>query len=821
MSASVGLLLLLSFAEPQDGPEIAPQHLESDEIVVTADSYGQARVESESEFDEAAIAAHGTDNIQQLLERLKPFLAPDGEEPILLINGEPAGEDKSILGYPPEALRALALLKPEAAAEYGYPSGKRVVNLVLKRRFSSYNVDIGYDQPTAGGKSGLKLSASRTAIQGRSRWNVNARLSRDTAMLKSKRNGIRREGIFDQRGILRGIGGGELDAGFSDLIGREIAFAGLPDLLAGRDWLLTDFVDRAELAEPIDVFDYESLSPARRNANLTIGYTRPVAGWNISLNLNASISDNHSMRGPAMAQYIWRGDDQGSPFVDDVEVIRPLEGLAVLRVNGESKSLRAGLTMNGRLAGWQSNFGVNVGRSWDENGLESGVDRAALQQAIDGGEIGVLDPLGREWLLSNRSKGLSDQLSVQMSTQKGIFSLPAGDSSFSVHLNGSRYSSERTQWNGDGQGVLRKNSRQQGSARASLSFPINRDDQKLLPIPGNLSFDVNGGISRSTGSGGQQNWTISGQYEPWPWLQLSASVDGSSSAPDFTQLDGQIDQQIMRIFDFLKQEMVDVIWITGGNPNLRRGTQRSISLRAMIRPFGRNGPSLNTSYRRSLSRHRIMALPELTPAVEAAFPERFERDENDNLLSVNARSINMEKASESDLANNISMRWPTGSSAGADQLQIQASLNHRMRLTAIQRITPYHPVINLLGGDSGQSRHNLSGQITVSRSGVGGTLSGNWSSAGRLRAAGPDAMTLIFKPPVILSLSSYMEPERLWPTLKENKIFKGMRFSVDVQNLTRAYRKVFREDGSVPPGYSRDDVDPMGRTIRVSVRKKF
>jgi hypothetical protein len=79
----------------------------------------------------------------------------------------------------------------------------------------------------------------------------------------------------------------------------------------------------------------------------------------------------------------------------------------------------------------------------------------------------------------------------------------------------------------------------------------------------------------------------------------------------------------------------------------------------------------------------------------------------------------------------------------------------------------------------------------------------------------------VFKPPLMLSLSSYMEPEKLWPTLKENKIFKGLRFSVDVQNVTRAYRKVFREDGSVPSGYSRDDVDPLGRTIRVNIRKKF
>lgn len=821
MSASLTLLMIFALAEPQKVEESPPQRVEHDDIIVTAESYGQARVESETEFDEAAIAAHGTDSIQQLLERLKPFLSPDGEEPILLINGEPAGSDQSILGYPPEALTALALLKPEAAAEYGFPGGKRVVNLVLKRRFSSYNGDIGYDQPTAGGKSGLKLSASRTAIQGRSRWNVNARISRDSAMLKSKRNGMRREEIFDQRGIVRALGGGELDAGLSELVGNPVDFAGLPDFIAGQMWDLSDFAGRANLAEPIDSFDYESLSPSRRNANLTIGFSRPLGGWNLSLNLNASAGETHSLRGPAMAHYIWRAGDDASPFANDVEIIRPLENLAVLQVNGENKSLRAGLTLNGKLAGWQSNFGVNISRSWDENQLESGVNSVALQKAMDDGLMGAQDPLGREWLLVNRSKGQSDQISMQMSVQKPIFSLPAGDSSFSLNLSGSKFSSKRTQWNDDRNPSNQKNSRQNGNARISLHLPINRNDISLLPIGGNLSLDFNASISRSTGSGGQRQWTISSQYEPWSWLQISLSRDEASSAPDFTQLDGQIDRQINRIFDYYRQEMVDVVWITGGDPDLRRGTRQGTNLRAMIRPFGSRGPSLNVNYRHSQSRHMVMGLPELTPAVEEAFPEKFTRDSEGQLISVDARSINMDRESSSDLGSGITMRWPMEASVDPNQLQLQASINHRMRLTALQRITPHHPVIDLLGGDSGQSRHNISFQFTASRRGVGGTISGNWSNGGRLRSASSDVPSLIFKPPLMLSLSSYMEPERLWPSLKENILFKGLRVSIDLQNLTRAYRRVFRDDGSVPPGYGRDDVDPLGQTIRVSLRKKF
>src|SRR3546814_4201289 len=95
------------------------------------------------------MASHGADDIQDLLTRLSPFIDPSGEEPVILINGKPAGFDRSILTYPAEALQRLAVLKPEAAAQYGEPAGKRVVNLVLKKHFSMWNADAGVDFATA------------------------------------------------------------------------------------------------------------------------------------------------------------------------------------------------------------------------------------------------------------------------------------------------------------------------------------------------------------------------------------------------------------------------------------------------------------------------------------------------------------------------------------------------------------------------------------------------------------------------------------------------------------------------------------------------
>lgn len=201
---------------------------ETDEIVVTADRYGEAKVAAESEFDEEEIASHGADSIQDLLTRLSPFIDPGGEEPVILINGKPAGFDRSILSYPAEALQRLAVLKPEAAAQYGEAAGKRVVNLVLKKHFSMNDADAGVDFATAGGQVGGNLSANRTAIDGDMRWNATVRIGADSAFRKNARALPPRDGVFDTVGFVSAPDGGEIDPALSLIAAQPVTAAAIP-----------------------------------------------------------------------------------------------------------------------------------------------------------------------------------------------------------------------------------------------------------------------------------------------------------------------------------------------------------------------------------------------------------------------------------------------------------------------------------------------------------------------------------------------------------------------------------------------------------------
>jgi outer membrane receptor protein involved in Fe transport len=153
----------------------------------------------------------------------------------------------------------------------------------------------------------------------------------------------------------------------------------------------------------------------------------------------------------------------------------------------------------------------------------------------------------------------------------------------------------------------------------------------------------------------------------------------------------------------------------------------------------------------------------------------------------------------------------------SDPLQFSVALNHNMRLKDELQTRAGLPAIDRLA-DSGQSRHSLSLQATAGKRGVGASLNGNWSSAARVR--GVDR-TFHFKPPVIFNMSMFAEPDRLFERMKGSGLMKGLKISLDIQNLFNGYRRVTTDDGAVAAGYSRDEIDPLGRTVRITLRKKF
>ena len=798
-----------------------------DEIVVTAERRGEAKVAAESEFSEDEIAAQGADSIEDLLTRLAPFISDDGEEPVILINGKPAGFDRSVLSYPAEALDRLAVLKPEAAAQYGEPAGKRVVNLVLKKNFSMLNADAGADFATGGGQYGGTLSVRRTAISGDMRWNVQARVGADSAFRKAARNIPPREGIFDSVGFISAPDGGEIDSALSLAAGQVVTVAAIPSGALTGIAGLDDFAATAGVLHPVDPNRYETLRSSRRNAGLNIGVTRPIGNFSASLSLNANRSSSDGERGLPMASVVLPAGHPFSPFASDVVLTRPFAGERALRIDNGSTSLGATLTLNGSIGDWQTSLAASYSRNRADNFIENGVDIVRVQQLIDADDPGF-NPFGiwdEGLMIATRSRTKGENLSARLNVRKTIVDLPAGPLVWNLTANTGRNSTHSRQFDAAGDLIAANRlTRSQSSAQMSVSVPISRNDGAGTGWLGDLAVDLSASAQTMTNSRPQKGFGGNVSWSPWPIIQLRGAIDLTENAPSFDQLDAPVLTTVNRIFDYARQEIAEPLWITGGNPDLNRGRQQKLTLGAMLRPLGGQVLTLNLGYRQSVAKGGLAAFPELTPAIEAAFPERVTRDTEGRLVAVDARAINIARDSNSDLSTGIVLRLDGAGKPDAktgDPLQFSLSINHRMRLSDELLTRAGVPVIDQLR-EGGQSRHNVSLQASLGKRGIGGTLNGNWSSSGRLRGGGADgAGGFVFKPPLTFNLSAFVEPGRLIDAWKKKSVIGDLRLSIDVQNLFNGYRRVTLDDGTVPAGYSRDEIDPLGRTVRLTLRGKF
>ena len=802
-----------------------------DDIVVTARRRGEARTPPETEFSEDEIATFGADSVQELLGRLEPFINAGDDAPALLINGKPAGFDQSVLSYPPEALERLAVLPPEAAARYGQPSGKRVVNLVLKQKFASTNLDAALTWATRGGQHGGQLSAGQVTINGDTRWNAQAFVTRDSALRKSARNIPPRPGAADRVGYVASAGGTEIDPALSLGAGGLVTVAAIPrEAVAGAP-TLADFVATANSTHPLDPNDYETLQPSRRSLSFRAGAGRPVGEFSASLNINASRNTSRGQRGLPMASVLVPASSSWSPFASDVILTRPFDGERVLRNDNTSKQLGISLTLTGAIAGWQTSFSTNYGRNWSNSLLEHAVDVSSVQASITAGDpaFNPYGPWEEHLLASSRYRSRGDRLDASLNVMKSILSLPAGPASTTLALNASRYRTRS--WQADTLIDLisqEKTTREQMDGQITFSLPLSRRVDGEKSSIGDLTLDLTMSGQAMSGTPLQKRYGSTVIWSPFPALQLRGAFDHVETAPMLEQLNGPIISTISRVYDYSRQEMAEPVWTIGGNPDLQRGQRQSLAVSAQVRPLSSQALTLNVAYRRTVAKGGVAGFPVLTPAIEAAFPERVTRDAEGRLIAVDARPINIAHDTNAELASSIVLRWQSGQNAKmdgaqarpADPLMVTASLNHQWRLENELLIRPGIAPIDQLGEDGGQPRHMLSLQVTAGKRGMGASWSANWTGDARLRGTTP-SQDFHFKPFMTHNLALHIEPYEVFSSLNDAGWAKNLRISFDVQNLFDGYRRVTFADGSTPGGFSRDEIDPLGRTVRLSAQKRF
>ena len=203
--------------------------------------------------------------------------------------------------------------------------------------------------------------------------------------------------------------------------------------------------------------------------------------------------------------------------------------------------------------------------------------------------------------------------------------------------------------------------RNEQSIRGALDIPLTSRDNGFLPQVGNLDATAEYSRVHFSDAGTIDHHALGLTWEPVPPLRLGADIR-STERPAAIQTLGNpvIVSPDVRVFDPLTGETVDVVQITGGNPTLLPEKTKIRRVNALLRLVPRLNLQLNAEYTDTDARHFVSSLPEASAAVMLAFPDRFIRDPNGVLTTIDLRPVNFNSHREKRLRYGLSLATSIG-----------------------------------------------------------------------------------------------------------------------------------------------------------------
>lgn len=669
---------------PRDDPMAAP-----DDIVVQGKpppGQVQSDVKPELVLNPADIRAYGVNSITELLAELAPqtgsLRGRGSGMPVILLNGRRISGFAEVRDLPTEAILRVDILPEEAALAYGYRADQRVVNFVLRPRFRSYTVDLDNRTPTAGGTDDIEAEGGYLRIDKSGRFNLNLQYQHQSPLFEDERGLVsaRSGGVYDVTGnILPAAGASEVDPALSVLAGQAVTIAGVPVSAAGGGATLNDFVAGANVANVTDLAPYRTLRAASDRFASNAVVNRTVFG-NVSATgtLRFELTQSQGFQGLAGTIIDLPSGNPFSPFTTDVRIARYADGVPLIR-DGQSWTGNAAITLNGDLSPkWRWSLNTTYDRAQTITRTDRSLDATAFQAAVLAGDPGV-DPFGL--LLAAGPLGLNRDYARSISSTGGIdglvagapFALPAGDANLSVRvqLDTTDYASRSIRGGTIQSGDL---GRDGATVRASLSLPIANAAKGVLTPLGTLSLSGDAEWNRLSDFG--TLWTLGStlNWTPAKPVRFLVSYTHEQGAPTIQQLgDPLLVTPNVTVFDYVRGQSVQVTQISGGNPALNRDRRSVFKAGVTLKPLKDTDFTVSADYVRSVLSGSAAAFPSPTAELEAAFPDRFVRDGDGNLVSIDSRPVNFAQNRSQQLRIGFNFSKPIKSSLQKRIDQIRAS----------------------------------------------------------------------------------------------------------------------------------------------------
>ncbi len=515
-------------------------------------------------------------------------------------------------------------------------------------------------------------------------------------------------------------------------------------------------------------------------------------------------------------------------------------GGVTLRAPSEAVAIR--LTQTGEVSGWSYSLNANArmheARPVVFSNGEAVENRRSLRSlTLTGGLNGevagwsvqtALSGLVSQSLQSGLSPINAQQQSLAFTAALGrsLLDVPAGTVTINLtgRAAGSRSASER-----------RDHEQRQVFAgwaedlSASLSVPLlrRRSDGGWSGAAGDLSMSLGANMS-SADAGRTKGASMDVIWAPLPKLRINANwATAGQSLSDQQRFDPKYYGEPVWVFDFLAGQAVEVLPILGGDPDLRPPHSIRVGLSMSAGPFTSWGLQGGASYQSSEVSDGVSNLPDPTPELEAAFPDRFVRSADQRLISIDRRPINFMSARQQNLMVNLSAVLPLGAaSAGSRSGIVRLTFNHGWSLRDVVTLRAALPEMNLLAGDGGGTARRQAGfGVDVRKGAWGLNLSGRWRSAYRIRRAsgqdGPDDLIVGAFAAVDARISRQFDRGLAASDTEGGRKGTALQLEFAVDNLFDERPTAHLGDGRPAPGYGRNDQDPIGRTFRVTLKRRF
>lgn len=731
------------------------------------------RIPPERTLTPFEIETYGATDVGTLIRNLGPLATSirGGAEspPIVLLNGQRIASSADIARIPTEAIQRMEVFPEALALAYGFRPDQKVINIVTFARFSKRNVEIDFAVPTEGGRADRQLATNFLTIRNDTRFNFDVSYRKTGALLESERDLLTLE---------PGLGQGE----------------------------------------------FRTILPGTERLALNGTLSRPLSGG-VSATLNTRFATETNL--------FLLGLQSGEPLSREID----------------SNNFHVGVALNGRKDKWIWSLTANLDR----------ID-TAITTRIDG------------------KPSPDDQTDSSNTFAEAVFvlggplvDLPAGPATVSLRAELGALDFVGTSML-SGAEQQTKLGRNRIAAQGSLDVPITSSGTGPSWL-GIVSANANVAIEDLSDVGVLKTYGMGLNWSPIPALKLYGSLNNEEREPSVEQLGApQLSTPNLRIFDSSRGETVDITRISGGNPLLRPESRREFSLGVYINPLAKADLALSANYVDTQIEFPIADTIDNSD-FELVFPDRFIRDAGGRLLRIDARPLNFKSARQRILRSGISfskqltegpplpegafyrkvqvfpneaaMRagLPPGTvvrevapgSVDAQRIESLSSrftlaLYHTWKLT--DEITPQAggPTFDLLDGFAtdvrGLSpRHELSFQAGAFQSWFGARLTAEWrsKSATRSLSSAPTSIDrqLTLASYTTVDLSLFANPaERLGGKNAPGWI-KGTRVALTVTNLFNSRPQVVDGNGVTPIVYQPVYLNPLGRTLSLSLRKVF